>query len=67
MKTNKIINKFLLTGDKFLPELRLEQPGFTYSALGSFPEHRKRIQKLREKCNLNYLYRNELDKGCFDS
>ena len=29
---NKIINKFLLTGDKFMPEIYLKQPGFTYSA-----------------------------------
>ena len=33
---NKIINKFLLTGDKFMPELQLKQPGFTYSASGPF-------------------------------
>ena len=41
---NKIINKFLLTGDKFMPELHLRQPGFTYSACGQFTEHRERIQ-----------------------
>ena len=29
---NKIINKFLLTGDKFKSELHLKQPGLTYSA-----------------------------------
>ena len=29
-KMNKIINKFLLTGVKFMPELHLKQPGFTY-------------------------------------
>ena len=33
---NKIVNKFLLTGDKFMTELHLKQPGFTYSACGSF-------------------------------
>ena len=27
---NKIINKFLLTGDKFMPDLHSEQSGFTY-------------------------------------
>ena len=31
-KMNKIINKFLLTGDKFMPELHLKHLGFTYSA-----------------------------------
>ena len=29
---NEIVNKFLLAGDKFIPELHLKQPGFTYSA-----------------------------------
>ena len=36
---NKIINKFLLTGDKFKSELHLKQSGFTYSALGPFTKH----------------------------
>ena len=58
---NKIINKTLLTGDKFMPELHLKQPGFTYSACGAFTKHRKRIQKFRETGNFKHLYRNELD------
>ena len=62
---NKIINKFLLTGDKFMPELHLKQLGFTYSACGTFTKHRERIQKFRETGNLKHLYRNELDKACF--
>ena len=62
---NKIINKFLLAGDKFMPELHFKQPGFTYSACGSFTKHRKRIQKFRETSNLKHLYRNEVDKACF--
>ena len=33
---NEIMNKFLLVGDKFMPEMHLKQPGFTYSACGSF-------------------------------
>ena len=33
---NEIINKFLLLGDKFTPEMRLKQPGLTYSACGPF-------------------------------
>ena len=65
---NKIINKFLLTGlltgDKFMPELHLKQPGFIYSACGPFTKHRERIQKFRETGNLKHLYRNELDKIC---
>ena len=62
---NKIINKFLLTGDKFMPELYLKQPGFTYSACGPFIKHCGRIQKFRETGNLKHLRRSELDKACF--
>ena len=36
---NKIFNKFLLTGDIFMSENHLKQPGFTYSNYGSFPKH----------------------------
>ena len=52
---NKIINKFLLTGDKFIPHLHLKYPRFTFSACGAFTKHRKRIQKFRETSNLKYL------------
>ena len=45
---NQIINKFLLNGDKFMPELHLKLPGFTYSACGPFAKHRERIQKFRQ-------------------
>ena len=62
---NKIINKFLMTGDKFMPELHLKLPGFTYSACGKFTKHRESIQNFRETGNLNNLDRNELDKACF--
>ena len=36
IKMNEIVNKFLLAGDKFIPEMYLKQPGFTYSACGPF-------------------------------
>ena len=62
---NKVINTFLLTGDKFMPELHLKQPGFTYSAFTPFIKRHQRIQKFRETGNLKYLYRSELDKACF--
>ena len=62
---NKVINKFLLTGDKSMPELHLKQPGFTYSACGPFTKHRERIQKFRETENLINFYRNELDQAFF--
>ena len=46
---NETANKFLLAGDKFLPEIYLRQPGFTYSACGPFTKNRERIQKLKKK------------------
>ena len=62
---NKIINKFLLTADKFTPELHFKQPGFTCSASRPITRHRERTQKFIGKRNLKHLYRNELDKACF--
>ena len=62
---NKIVNKFLLAGDKFISELHLRQPVFTYSACGLFTKHRERILKFRETGNLKILYRKELDKTYF--
>ena len=41
-----IINKFLLAGDKFMPEMHLKQPGFTYSACGPFTKTKKELKSL---------------------
>ena len=62
---NEIINKFLLSGDKFIPEMYLEQLGFTYSACGPFTKNKERIQKFKETGDTNYISKNELDKTCF--
>ena len=62
---NNVINKFLLLGDKFMPEIHLRQPQFTYSACGPFTRHEERIQKFKETGDTNYVYTNELDKACF--
>ena len=62
---NNIINKFLLAGDKFLPEMHLRQPQFTYSACGPFTKHKQRIQKFKETGDTDCIYKNELDKACF--
>ena len=45
---NEIVNKSLLTGDKFVPEMHLKQPGFTYSVCGPFTKNKDRIQKLKK-------------------
>ena len=42
---NNTTNKFLLASDKFMPEMHLQQPGFTYSACGPFTKHKERIKK----------------------
>ena len=62
---NNVINNFLLAGDKFMPEIHLRQPQFTYSACGPFTKHEKRIQKFKETGDTNNVYKNELDKACF--
>ena len=54
---NKIINKFLLIGDKFKPGLHLRHPGFTYSAYEAFTKYSEEIQIFRETGNLKHLYR----------
>ena len=62
---NNIINKFLLAGDKFMPEMHLRQPQFVYSACGPFTRHKERIKKFKQTGDTRYIYRNELDKACF--
>ena len=62
---NNIINKFLLAGDKFMPEMHLRQPRFVYSACGPFTRHKERITEFKRTGDMRLLYRNELDKACF--
>ena len=63
---NDIINKFFLVGDKFMPEMHLRQPGFTYSTCGPFTKNKERIQKFKQTGDSRYIYKNELDKACFE-
>ena len=62
---NEIVNKFLLIGDKFMPEMHLKQPGFTYSACSPFTKNKKGIQKFMQTGGNRYIYRNGLHKACF--
>ena len=62
---NDIINTFLVAGGKFMPEMHLRQPGFTYSACGSFTKSKERIQEFKQTRDSIYIYRNELDKASF--
>ena len=62
IKINEIVNKLLLVGDKFMPEMHLKQPGF---ACGPFTKNKERIEKFIQTGNTDFIYRNELDKACF--
>ena len=49
-----------------MPELHLKESWFTYSACGPFTKNKERIEKLKKKKrDTKYIYKNELDKGCF--
>ena len=45
---NEIVNEFLLAGDKFMSEMHLRQPGFTYSVCGPFTRDKERIQNFKQ-------------------
>ena len=62
---NETVNKLLLTGDKFLLEMLLKQPGFTYSACGLFTKNKEKILKFMLTGNTNYIYKTDLDKAYF--
>ena len=62
---NEIVSTFLLVGDKFMSEMHLRQPGFTYNACGQFTKNKKRIEKFMQAGNTDFIYKNELDKACF--
>ena len=48
-----IIKKFLLAGDRFMPEIHFKQPGFTYSACGPFTKNKERMQKFTKRIQKN--------------
>ena len=62
---NEIINKFLLAGDKFMPERHLKYHEFTYSSCGPFTKNEKRIKRFKETGDSRYTYQDELHKACF--
>ena len=62
---NEIVNKFLLAGDKFIPQMNLKQYECTYNACGPFTNDQERIEKFMQTGNTNFIYNNELDKACF--
>ena len=62
---NKIVNKVLLAGDKFMPEMYVKHPRFTFSACGPFTKNKERIQTFKETGDKKYIYKKELDKAPF--
>ena len=53
---NEIVNKILFAGDKFMPEMHLRQPGFTYSVCDPFIKHKQRIKKFMKTGNTDFIY-----------
>ena len=51
--------------NKFMPQLHLKQPGFTYSTCGRFTRNIERIEKFMQTGNTDFVYGNELEKACF--
>ena len=62
---NQIVNKFILAGETFMPEMHLKQRQFTYSACRPFTKNIERIQKFKQTKDTSNIYKNELDKACF--
>ena len=62
---NETENKFLLLGGKCMPGMHLRQPGFIYSACGPFTKNKERTEKFTQTGNTDFIYKNELDKACF--
>ena len=62
---NEVINKFLLVGNKFMPEMHLRQPGFTYSTCGPFTKNKERIEKFMKTENTDFFIEMNLIKLAF--
>ena len=56
IKINEILNKFLLAVDKFIPEMYLKQPGFTYSACGPFTKNNEKLEKKISRQEIQALF-----------
>ena len=65
IKTNAIVNRCLLVGDKFMPEMHSNQPGFSLSACGPFTKNKGRIERFMQRGNTYFIYKNYLDKVYF--
>ena len=65
-ENSDIINKFLLIGDKFIPEMHFWNPKVKkYSACGPFTRHQERINEFMKDGKLSHIAKNRLDAACF--
>ena len=62
---NAIVNKLLIAGDKFMPEMDLRQPEFTQCACGTFTKNKEIMKKFEDGGDSRYIYQNESGKACF--
>ena len=64
---NEIVNKFLLAGDQFMPEMHLRQPGYMYvqHLWNIYLKQQKKIKIQRNRRYKIYMYQNEVEKACF--
>ena len=60
-----MIYKPLLAAERFMSEMHLKQPGFTYNACGPFTKNKERIPKFNEREGTKYIYKHEIDKAYF--
>ena len=58
---NEIVNKFLLVGEKFIPEMHLKETGFTYSACSPFTKIKEKTEKFMQTGNTDFIYKNKLE------
>ena len=64
-ENSDIVNKFLLIGDRFMPEMHLWDPIVKkYSACGPFTKHRERINEFMKDGRLSHIAKNKLDAAC---
>ena len=60
------MKKLLLAGDKFMPEMHLKQPEFTYSACGPFTRTKKEFINLKKQGILTIFTKMNLIKLVFN-
>ena len=66
IKMNETVNTFFLAGDKFMPDMHLQQPGFTYSVSDPFTKNKERIKKFMQTGNTDFFTKMSLIKLVFN-